>query len=70
MSGDCLHVALLAQVPDLHCVVVASSCDLITIRQELNRDDLLDVGWELQDVLAAPKVPYETDAMEVTGADE
>ena len=70
MSRDCLHVALLAQVPDLHCVVVTSSCDLIAVRQELDRDDLFHVGRELKDVLATPEVPYESNAMEVTGADE
>lgn len=36
VSRDRLHVAFLAQVPDLHCVVVTSRSDLIPVRQELN----------------------------------
>ena len=53
MSQDGVHYSLLPQVPDFHRIVVATSRNLISVGQEVDRDDLVDMGWELQNVLAA-----------------
>ena len=51
---DSVHNSLFAQVPNLHSVIVAACRHLIPVGQEVYRDDLLDVSWELEDIFTAP----------------
>ena len=60
--------SLLPEIPDLNGVIVAASGDLVGIGEELNRDDLADVGRELQDGLSAAQVPDQADSVQVTSA--
>ena len=63
MCQNGVHDSLFAKVPYLDCVVVASSCYLVTIWQEAHGYDLSYVGRELENVLAASQVPNKACAV-------
>ena len=56
------------KVPNLHCVVIRACGHLIAIRQEADRNNLFDVRWKLQNILATPQIPDQTRSMQVTSA--
>lgn len=70
MRQDRVHNSLLAQVPNLYRVVVAASGHLVSVGQKVDRDYLLDVCWELKDVLAATQIPHKADSVQVTRAEQ
>ena len=65
-----MNDALFAQVPNLHCVVIAACRHLVAIGQEADGDHLPDVGGELENVLATPQIPDQPDAMQVSSAEQ
>lgn len=69
MSKDRVYDSFLSQVPDLDCVIVASSRNLVPIWEETDRDYLADVGWELKDVLPAAQVPDKSSAVQIASTE-